>query len=141
MSGREKTMYKTILTVAAALTLAGCCSYSEFKTCPDKTPVDGRVPVSAYHVANISYKLVGLLPITSGETWKSGAFTEANTCGIAWFEDRCSLDDNLASVNHAAKTTGATGVRNLIGRYDTAWAWSFFLVKKTIVKTSCILEK
>lgn len=134
---------KRLFAVAlCALSFAGCCSYSQLARDTDqKQTVDGRKPVATFLVGNVGYSLLGLIPLTSGVTWQEGAYSE-NAGGVTLFEDRCTLDENLRSVNHACRTVGSDNIANLVTTIDDARAWSFFLVKRRLIKTSCvILEK
>jgi len=124
----------------ALVALAGCCSYSQLRKDTGDILVNGVKPVATYEVVNVSYRLLGLIPFETGTTWKDGPYSP--DCGsMTFFDDQCSLDDNLASVRHACKTVGATKIRNVTGRVDEAAAWSLFILKKRIVKTSCVLTK
>jgi len=131
---------KRILLPLVFAALAGCCSYSRLDRAVSGVKSDSGTPVASYSVVNISYKLLGIVPLTTGTTWKEGVYSD-DIGGLAIFSDTCNLDDNLASVRHACKVAGARDVSNLVGRYDTYWAWSLCLVKKSVVKTSCLLVK
>ncbi len=131
---------KKLFAVVLASVLCGCCSYSELKRDMGSVKVDGRTPVASYEVANVSYSLLGLVPLSTGLTWKDGPYSD-DVGSMAWFEDACSLDDNLASVRHACKVVRADDLVNVTGRVDDYWAWSCFFVKKRVVKTSCLIAK
>lgn len=122
------------------LLLAGCCSYSELTRDVGAAKVDGRTPIAAYEVVNVTYKIVGLIPFSTGITWKDGAYDE-NYGSMAFFDDQASLDDNMKSVRHACKLVGSDEIRGVTGRIDTYWAWSCLLVRKQVYKTSCVIVK
>jgi len=131
---------KNAFGVIALMALTGCCSYSQLLRDTGKVAVDGTTPVATYEVVNVSYKLLGLVPLTTGTTWKEGPYSK-DVGSVALFEDQCNLDDNLASVRHACQIVGANDLHNLTGRVDDAWAWSLFLIKKRVVKTSCVITR
>lgn len=118
--------------------LTGCCSYSQLKTDVGQVQVDGRKPAAVYEVVNVSYKLLGLVPLTTGVTWKKGPYSD-DVGSVLPFEDQCSLDDNLDSVRHACEIVGAEMPSDITGRVDEYFAWSLFLIQKRVVKTSCVL--
>lgn len=120
------------------LAAAGCCSYSELKTDCGDVKVDGERVLATYEVVNPSYRLLGVVPLTCGATWKSGAYYE-NAGSVDIFSGECSLDDNLESVRHACGTVGGGRIAHIVGRDDIYWAWSLGLVKKEVVKTSCVI--
>lgn len=132
-------MRKTMISVLL-LAFAGCCSYSDLKTDCGSVKVDGRDVRATYEVLNQNYELFGVLPITTGTTWKNGPYEMYGS--VDWFGGgKCSLDDNLESVKHACETVGGGTLANVVGRVDVYRAWSLFLVKKTVVKTSCVILK
>lgn len=120
------------------IAVAGCCSYSELKTDCGTVKVDGEPILATYEVVNPSYKLLSVIPITCGKTWKSGPY-EQDVGSVRLFGGECSLDDNLASVRHACRTVGGDRIAHVIGRDDVYYAWSLFFVKKEVVKTSCVI--
>jgi len=131
-----------LLSAAAAVMISGCYSYCELNTDVGKVKVDGCQPLAVYEAANVSYLLLGLAPLSSGNTWKSGRYQDyADSDRMSFFVDNCSLDDNYDSIRHAAEEVGATEVRNLVGQVNDARAWSFFIIKRRIIKTSCVLVK
>ena len=124
--------------VLAPFFLAGCCSFSRIAECkqaPNQRVDDDAKPLASFFVSNHSYKLFGCIPLTSGVTWKGGP----QTYDIDWFSDRCTIDENLASVKAAAEQCGTDRVCGLVTTEDSFWVWSCFLVKHTELKTSCIL--
>lgn len=124
-------MNKIFSLGALVLVLSGCRSYSEL--CDQGS-------VASYEVVNNSYRLLGVVPLMTGETWKTGPYTDG-LGGLKFFEGECSLDDNLASVRHACEVVGSDKVRGLASRADTYSAWSFFLIQKRVLKTSCEIVK
>lgn len=133
-----KTKLFAILIVP--LLLSGCASMStlsDYKT-PAGVRVENNVkPMASYYVCNHSYKLLGCIPLSTGVTWKGGK--DYNGFNTKYFSDRCTVDENLASVKAAAEKCGTDRVCNLITTVDTSWAWSLFLVKHTEIKTTCII--
>lgn len=131
---------KRFFACAALVALTGCCSYSHLGFNPSKTPVDGRTPLATYEVINVSYKLFGVLPLSTGLTWKQGPYSPEVGSAEA-FADDCTLDDNLASVRHACSVVGSDHIANVTGRVDDYWAWSFCTIRKRVIKTSCLIVK
>lgn len=137
----KNRVYSVLFALLAAV-LSGCSSYTVIGkvNSPCKTD-DGVTPVAAVEVFNISYKLFGVLPISSGDTWKSGPYAERDLWNTTWFEDRATIDENLASVHQALKEVGSNKVVNLVNDTDSWSFWSCFLVKRTVVKTTCTVVK
>lgn len=126
-----------------ALAGAGCSSMTEIAkiSSPAKTD-DGATPVAAVTVKNVSYRLFGCLPISSGVTWQGEcAYEDRSGRNTVWFEDRCSPDENLASLKAALKVVGSNKVMNLTERTETWSAWSLWLVRQTLETTSCTVLK
>jgi len=127
--------FSAVLALAA---LSGCCSYSQLQRDVGHVKVDGERPIATYEVVNVSHKLFGVIPLTTGITWKAGDYNE-DVGSMNLFRDRCTLDDNLASVRHACHVVGSDKIRNLTGRVDDFYAWSLLFVKKRVIKTSCVI--
>ena len=130
---------KLFVLLLVPFLMAGCCSVSVLsdRTVAPGVRVDDNVkPLASYFVCNHSYKLFGCVPLSTGVTWKGGPVKDFNT---VYFEDHCTIDENLASVKAAAKECGTDRVCSLITTVDTSWAWSLFLVKHTEIKTTCVL--
>ena len=135
-------MKKLLLLPLLAAALAGCCSYTEIGRV--KEPLltdDGETPLATVTVFNISYSLFGLLPIESGTTWKDGPYDQRDSWNATWFEDRCTLDENLASVKAAMREIGSSRVLNLTTESDSWRFWSLYIVKRKIMKSSCTVLK
>ncbi|MGN0833687.1 MAG: hypothetical protein ACI4RD_08600 [Kiritimatiellia bacterium] len=132
-------MNKLISTVALAF-LTGCCAYSQLGRDVGGVRVDGLEPVATYEVVNVAYRLLGLLPLTAGETWKEGPYSD-NVGSMRLFGSTCDLDDNLRSVAHACEIVGGDDIIDVTGRVDEYSGWSWLLIKKRIVKTSCVIVK
>lgn len=119
--------------------LGGCCAVSDLSdyTAPARVRVDGDVkPLASYMVCNHSYKLFGCVPLSTGVPWQGGEYRDWN---VDFFDDHCTIDENLASVKAAAEKCGTDRVCGLVTTEDTSWAWSLFLVKHTELKTSCVI--
>jgi hypothetical protein len=132
-----KTKLSALLV--APFLLAGCCAMSDLSDykAPTSVRVDDNVkPKASYMVCNHSYKLFGCLPLTTGVTWQGGEYKDWN---VKFFADRCTIDENLASVKAAAAECGTDRICGLVTTEDTSWLWSLFLVKHTELKTSCVI--
>ncbi len=135
-----KTKLFAILIVP--LLLSGCASMStlsDYRTPAGVRVEDDATPLASYYVCNHSYKLFGCVPLSTGVTWKGG--DDYNGFNTKYFSDRCTVDENLASVKAAAKACNSDRVASLITTVDTSWAWSLFLVKHTEIKTTCVICK
>ena len=141
MKNRVHSVLFAFLAFLASL-LAGCSSYTVIGkvNSPCKTD-DGVTPIAGIEVFNISYKLFGVLPISSGDTWKEGSYANRDQWNTTWFEDKATIDENLASVRHALKEIGSNKVVNLVNDTDSWSFWSCFFVKRTVVKTTCTVVK
>jgi len=131
-----------IFALAGMAAFAGCCSYSHLSKDMAKVKVDGETPIATYEVVNVSYKLLGFIPLTTGVTWKDGDYNE-EVGSMEAFDDQLSLDDNLASVRHACRTLGVgiDHVRSVTAQVDDYYVWSWMFVRKRIAKTSCVIVK
>ena len=137
-------MKKTLILPVLAAVLAGCSSYTDIGRPNPNAHVlsdDARKPIATIDVLNVSYSLLGLLPIESGETWKDGPYANRPSRNATWFCDRCTVDENLASVRAALRELGSTDVANVFTEEESWRAWSLFLVKRTVLKTSCTVFK
>lgn len=134
---------KNLYAILLAFALSGCCAFTEVgKFDPRQTfsSDDGDKAVAVINVANVSYSLFGLIPIESGKTWQSGGYDENHgKWNATFFQDNCSVDENLASVRTALKYLGKDRIANLTNDED-AWSfWSLFIVRRKVVKTSCVV--
>lgn len=133
---------KNILILAlGAIALAGCSSYSELsRDVPSYARIDeGIKPVASYVVCNYQYKLLGLIPLSSGVPWKVGPYKDRHEFNFKWFSDHCTLDENLASVKAALKECNTDRICNLVTTEDSSWVWSLFIVKMHTLKTTCLI--
>ena len=130
---------KLFALLVAPLLLSGCASMStlsDYKTPAGVRVEDNAKPLASYYVCNHSYKLFGCVPLSTGVPWQGGEYKDWN---VDFFDDHCTIDENLASVKAAAEKCGTDRVCGLVTTEDTSWAWSLFLVKHTELKTSCVL--
>ncbi len=137
-------MKRIIALAVLAAAFAGCSSYTDIGRLSPNTGVrtdDGKRPIATVDVLNVSYSLLGLLPIESGVTWKSGPYASRPSRNATWFEDRCTIDENLASVRAALRELDANEVANLVTESDSWRFWSLFIVKRTVLKSTCTVLK
>ena len=134
---------KKLAFVSLVVTLvAGCCSYTDIgRLKPTATADDGERALATVTVENISYSLFGLLPIESGTTWKEGPYKDRESWNWTFFSDRCTLDENLASIRAACKEVGSSRIENLVTESDSWRFWSLFIVKRKVMKSSCTILK
>lgn len=135
-------MKKILALSLFAMLFSGCCSYTEIGRPATALMTDGSETVLAnVTVFNISYSILGLLPFESGTTWKEGPYEDRETWNATFFSDHCTIDENLASLKAALKEVGSNKVVNLVTESDSWRWWSLFLVKRTVMKTSCTVLK
>ena len=135
-------MKKLALASLAAALFAGCSSYTNIGHLkPGATADDGEKAIATVTVFNISYLLFGVLPIESGTTWKDGPYNDRDGWNAAWFTDRCTLDENLASIRAACKEVGSNRIENLVTESDSWRFWSLFIIKRKVMKSSCTILK
>lgn len=135
-------MKQLVFLSLVATLFAGCCAYTEIGRI--ETPVrtdDGETPIAAVNIFNVSYSLFGLIPLESGTTWKTGPYEDRDRWNAGFFRNRCTLDENLASLRAALKVVGSSRTANLVTESDSWRFWSFFLIKREIIKTSCLIIK
>ena len=137
-------MKKLIGFVALALAFAGCSSVTEIYSVSSPTTLtdDGERPVAEVTIKNISYKIFGCIPFSSGKTWKGEcAFADRDRRNTVWFEDLCSPDDNILALKAALKHVGSNKVENLVERKESWSVWSLWIFWQTIETTSCTVLK
>ena len=135
-------MKKLALVSLAAALFAGCSSYTDIGHLkPGATADDGEKAIATVTVFNISYSLFGLWTYESGTTWKEGPYKDRDSWNATWFEDRCTLDENLASIRAACKEVGSSRIENLVTDSDSWRFWSLFIIKRKVMKSSCTILK
>ena len=131
-------MKKAFAFALFAALFAGCCSTTNvIRPSVSVRSDDGVKPVATVSVFNVSYSLFGVLPIESGETWKGLPDTSKDGWNWTWFEDRCTLDENLASVRAACKEVGSNKIMNLVTDTDSWSFWSLFIIRRKVMKSTC----
>ena len=137
-------MKEVICSVALALVFAGCSSITDINRIDsrDVRTDDGAQPVAEVAIHNVSYRLFGLIPISSGEVWK-GRCRYANRDGrnTVWFEDKCTPEENLAALKAVLKEVGSNKVQNLVERTQTWSGWSLGIIRQTKETTTCTVLK
>ena len=134
---------KNLAFVSLVATLfAGCCSYTDIGHLrPGATADDGEKAVATVTVYNISYSILSVLPFESGTTWKEGPYKDRESWNWTFFRDRCTLDENLASIRAACKEVGSSRIENLVTESDSWRFWSLFIIKRKVMKSSCTILK
>ena len=135
-------MKKLALISLFAAIFAGCSSYTDighFR--PGVMADDGEKAVATVTVFNVSYSIFGILPFESGTTWKEGPYKDRSDWNWTFFEDRCTLDENLASIRAACKEVGSDRIENLVTDSDCWRFWSLFIIKRKVMKSSCTILK
>ena len=135
-------MKKLAFVSLVATLFAGCCSYTDIGYLkPGATADDGEKAVATVTVFNISYSIFGILPFESGTTWKEGPYKDRSGWNWTFFADRCTLDENLASIRAACKEVGSNRIENLVTDSDSWRFWSLYIIKRKVMKSSCTILK
>ena len=125
-----------------ALALAGCSSYSEIARWKSDIPVnDGEVPLATFVTQNFSYQLLGVIPLCTGRPWMKGNEDVVDDFNVRPFANEATLDNNLASLNHALDVVGSRRISQLRSYEDDSSVWSLFLVNRHEVRTQCLILK
>ena len=133
-------MKKAFGLAAIALALAGCSSYSEIARWNSNVPVnDGEVPVATFVTQNFSYQLLGVIPLCTGRPWTKGNDDVVDDFNVRPFADEATLDNNLASLNHALDVVGSRRIAQLQSSEDDSAMWSLLLINRHEVRTKCLI--
>ena len=134
---------KTFVTLSvAAGALAGCSSYSEIAKWESKATVnDGEVPMASFVTQNFSYELLWCIPLCTGLPWTEGAGDDGivDEYNVRLFANEATIDNNLATLNHALDLVGSHRITQLKTVEDDSKAWSLFLVNRHEVRTQCLI--
>ncbi len=135
-------MKKILALSVFAMLFGGCCSYTDIgRPATALKTDDGETVLANVDIFNISYSILGLIPFESGTTWKEGPYEDRERWNATFFRNRCTIDENLASLRAALKEVGSDKVVNLVTESDSWRWWSLFLVKRTVMKTTCTVLK
>ena len=134
---------KTFATLSvAAIALAGCSSYSEIAKWNSKTTInDGELPVASFVTQNFSYELLWCIPLCTGLPWTEGEGEDGivDEYNVKLFANEATMDNNLASLNHALDLVGSHRISQLKTVEDDSKAWSLFLINRHEVRTQCLI--
>lgn len=124
----------------AALAFAGCSSYSEIARWKSDIPTnDGEVPLATFVTQNFSYQLLGVIPLCTGRPWTKGNDDVVDDFNVRPFADEATLDNNLASLNHALDVVGSRRIAQLESSEDDSAMWSLLLINRHEVRTKCLI--
>jgi len=130
--------------IGICLLACGChstCGLSAAR--PDVAPcvqIDGgEQPLSSFFAVNMSYQLFGCIPLVTGNPWRDGNIENCNDCGINFFEDNCTLDNNIVTLRSALKHLNTNRISNLNFTYSKSSKWSFGLCSRKVIKTTCLI--
>ena len=124
----------------AALAFAGCSSYSEIARWKSDIPTnDGEVPLATFVTQNFSYQLLGVIPLCTGRPWTKGNDDVVDDFNVRPFADEATLDNNLASLNHALDVVGSRRIAQLQSSEDDSAMWSLLLINRHEVRTKCLI--
>ena len=126
----------------ATLAFAGCSSYSEIARWKSDIPTnDGEVPLATFVTQNFSYQLLGVIPLCTGRPWTKGNDDVVDDFNVRPFADEATLDNNLASLNHALDVVGSRRIAQLQSSEDDSAMWSLLLINRHEVRTRCLILK
>ena len=135
-------MKRIFFPVLAALALAGCSSYSEIALWKSDVRInDGEQPMATFVTQNFSYQLLWCIPICTGLPWTEGNDYIMDDFNVSLFSDQATIDNNLATMNHALDIAGSRRVSQLKTQTDDSAAWSLFLLNRHEVRTQCLILK
>lgn len=124
----------------ATLAFAGCSSYSEIARWKSDIPTnDGEVPLATFVTQNFSYQLLGVIPLCTGRPWTKGNDDVVDDFNVRPFADEATLDNNLASLNHALDVVGSRRIAQLQSSEDDSAMWSLLLINRHEVRTKCLI--
>ncbi len=135
-------MKRIFFPVLAALALAGCSSYSEIALWKSDVRInDGEQPVASFVTQNFSYQLLWCIPICTGLPWTEGNDYIMDDFNVSLFSNQATVDNNLATMNHALNIVGSHRISQLKTMTDDSAAWSLFLINRHEVRTQCLILK
>jgi len=140
MKNSRLAVFSLFLLTSAFLT--GCCSWVKLdKDIPQGAMVEGEKPIASFYVQNTSYQILGFIPFETGVNWTDDAvkLEDANWWRMHFFYDGVSLDNNIRSVKRACKEMGSNRIAALTNTINEDNMWSFFLVNRKTLKTSCFI--
>ena len=134
--------FAALALAALSLASAGCSSYSEIARWKSNIPVnEGEVPVASFVTQNFSYQLFGFIPLCTGVPWTEGNQEVVDDFNVKLFADEATIDNNLATLNHALDVAGSRRISQLRTTEDDNSMWSLLLVNRHEVRTQCLILK
>jgi len=139
-----KNLYTVLAAVLFAGLFSGCCSYMRVDTeVPDEARIEGEKPIASFYVQNISYQILGFIPLFTGVNWteedEDRCIDNANNWRMYVFCDRVSLDNNIRTLKCACKELGSNRVSSMSHTINEDNMWSLFIVNRKVLKTSCFI--
>ena len=133
-------MKMALIFSMVALLLVGCSSYSEIARWNSPVTINnGEVPLATFVTQNVSYQLLGMIPITTGRPWTSGDKDINYDFDVRLFADEATQENNFVSLRHALDILGSHRITQLqVSELDD---WSMILVRCHVVNTKCIILK
>jgi len=135
-------MKNGIVFAFCGLLLGGCCSYVNLdRNVPAGAQVEGEKPLASFYVQNTSYQILGVIPWCTGVNWTESdrPLKDANDWRLHFFCDEVNLDNNIRTLKRACKEVGSNRVASLSHIINEDNLWSFLLVNRKTVKTSCFI--
>ena len=131
-------MKMTFIFAMVALLFVGCSSYSEIARWNSTATINnGEVPLATFTTQNLSYRLFGLIPISTGLPWTSGDEDVMYDFNVRMFADEATMENNFVSLKYALDRVGSHRITQLqVSEKDD---WSMIIMKCHIVNTKCII--
>ena len=136
------TAFVAVSFAASVLAFTGCSSYTEIARWKSNTAInDGEVPIASFVTQNFSYQLLGFIPLCTGRPWTKGNEEVVDRFNVRLFADEATIDNNLATLNHALDVAGSHRISQLRITEDDSSMWSLLLINRHEVRTQCIILK
>ena len=131
-------MKMAFVFIMVALLLVGCSSYSEIARWNSPVTINnGEVPIATFATQNVSYKLFGVFPISTGRPWTTGEGDIKYDFDVRMFADEATLENNFVSLKHALDLVGSHRITQL--QVSELEDWSFLIFSCHVVNTKCII--
>ena len=131
-------MKMAFIFAMVSLLLVGCSSYSEIARWNSPVTINnGEVPLATFATQNVSYHLLGMIPISTGRPWTSGDEDIKYDFDVRLFANEATLDNNFVSLKYALDRVGSHRITQLqVSEKDD---WSLLIISCHIVNTKCII--
>lgn len=131
--------FSGIFVAALALVLSGCAAFCDLRVETTPRYVGGEKVLASFYVQNVSYQLLGFIPLSSGQTWQEGGIEHADDVEFELFCNSATLDENMKCLDHACDVVGSHRIGCLSHNISEDPFWSFFLCNRRTIKTQCLI--